>query len=204
MGNKKNIKKIIKKTVLKKSTNIDSKKLDTPKKILQTLALRGGKMLVSDLEEHLPYAVQKQFLKNGKFERRVFNQMLKRLAAQKFLKIIELKSGKKIEITKLGKQKALAHKLDEIKIKHPRFWDGKWRIISFEIPKEKQASKNYLIKKLADLDFSGIHKNVYLYPHACYEELEIITHHHGLSKHVRIFTAEYFDGDEKYRLYYNV
>ena len=41
-----------------------------------------------------------------------------------------------IVLTKDGRKKALSFKIDEIKIKKPERWDGKWRIVVFDIPEK--------------------------------------------------------------------
>ena len=58
-----------------------------------------------------------------------------------------------IVLTKAGHKKALSFKIDEIKIKKPKKWDGKWSIVVFDIPEKKKAAREALRKKLKDLKF---------------------------------------------------
>ena len=41
-----------------------------------------------------------------------------------------------VEITQKEERRFLAYKLDEIKIKKSQRWDGFWRVIIFDIPKD--------------------------------------------------------------------
>ncbi len=87
-----------------------------------------------------------------------------------YQKIIDLKNagyvkreGKYLKLTPKGKQKALYVKwgLKKINIKN---WDGKWRMISFDVPEKKKNLRECLRRKLQYLNFAKMQDSVWVTP----------------------------------------
>src|SRR3989338_9910692 len=51
----------------------------------------------------------------------------------------------------------------------PKRWDGKWRLVFFDIPAEYGKLRNNVRRKLRELGFHQAQKSVYIYPHECPE-----------------------------------
>ena len=58
-----------------------------------------------------------------------------------------------IRLTKAGKKMALSYQVDEMEIKPQKHWDGKWRIVFFDIPEKKASARNVFRDKLKELGF---------------------------------------------------
>ena len=81
-------------------------------------------------------------------------QAIQSLYKNKMIDIQELADGKiKIILEDGGKKKALEYKLEEIEIKKPNKWDGKWRMVLFDIPHSKKKARDVLRFHLKRLDF---------------------------------------------------
>ena len=80
-------------------------------------------------------------------------------------RIVDYKEDKdgftRIVLTKEGQKKALKFKIDEIEIKVPAKWDGKWRIVIFDIPEKFKKAREALRRKLKDLGFLELQKSVF-------------------------------------------
>ncbi len=61
-----------------------------------------------------------------------------------------------------------------MRILKPRKWDGKWRIVGFDIPEKQKKAREALRYKLKELGFLQIQKSLFLYPYPCREEIEFI------------------------------
>ena len=72
-----------------------------------------------------------------------------------------------IVLTKNGQKKALEYQINELKIKKPDKWDGKWRIVIFDIPEKKKKAREVLRAKLKDLGFKELQKSVFVLPYEC-------------------------------------
>ena len=107
-------------------------------------------------------------------------------------------------LTKEGKEKALTLKLEKIKIKDSKRWDGKWRIVIFDIPediKRKREIIRYLLKRIG---FRELQKSVFVYPFDCEKEINYVVKNFHLKKYVRFIVAERIDNGEKIRRKFNL
>ena len=81
-------------------------------------------------------------------------QAIQSLYKNKMIDIQELADGKvKITLEAGGKRKALEYKLEEMEIKTSSRWDGKWRMVLFDIPDYKKQARDTLRFHLKRLGF---------------------------------------------------
>src|SRR3989344_7513510 len=82
-------------------------------------------------------------------------------------KLIDIKNNKdgstKMTLLNEGRKRILNYKIDEITIKKPKKWDGKWRLVLFDIPKEKKKLREALRFHLKRLGFYQYQKSVFLH-----------------------------------------
>ena len=97
-------------------------------------------------------------------------------------------------LTKRGKLKALTYHFREIKIKRGN-WDGKWRIVVFDIPERIKRARDALRDKLKELGFYELQKSVFIFPFKCEDEIEFVIEFFNLRKYVRIGILESIDNE---------
>ena len=97
-------------------------------------------------------------------------------------------------LTKRGKLKALTYHFQEIKIKRGN-WDGKWRIVVFDIPERIKRARDALRDKLKELGFYELQKSVFIFPFKCEDEIEFVIEFFNLRKYVRIGILESIDNE---------
>ena len=66
-----------------------------------------------------------------------------------------------MEITENGRKKVLFYRLDEIKIKRNKKWDGFWRVAAFDIPERHRKARMALSRKMKEIGLLSLQK-VYL------------------------------------------
>jgi phenylacetic acid degradation operon negative regulatory protein len=69
-------------------------------------------------------------------------------------------------------------------------WDGKWRIVLFDIPREREKQRHVFRAKLKSMGFQMLQKSVFAIPYPCEEELARICKHLKLTPYVEVITAE--------------
>ena len=98
----------------------------------------------------------------------------------------ELKDGTvTIVLTKKGEEYALRYKLDEITIFTPSRWDGRWRVVMFDIPEKYRLARDSLRDKLKEIGFCEVQKSVFVHPYPCRDEIDFIVEVFGIRKYVR-------------------
>lgn len=105
-----------------------------------------------------------------------------------------------IILTKDGWEKALKFQIDGIKIKKPEKWDGKWRMVIFDIPEKKRKARGALRDKLKELGFKELQKSVFIYPYECEDEINFIVEVFEIRPYVRFLKVDSFTNEEQYKL----
>lgn len=129
---------------------------------------------------------------------------LKRLRNQKVVKIVERNGEPMVVLTKKGKTRYLKYKLEEIIIKKPPKWDGRWRLVIYDIAKYKRNTQQAFREILKKLKFFRLQKSVYLYPYTCYEEIEFLRQYYGIGDDVIILIVEGIENESVYKKYFGL
>lgn len=110
-----------------------------------------------------------------------------------FLNLNENRSGiTKVTLTPRGRERGVQFNLNNLSIQKPRKWDGKWRVVVFDIPEEKRKIRNALRTRLKNLGFHELQRSVFVFPYPCDDEVNILVNVFNLQKCVRFAEATFF------------
>lgn len=117
--------------------------------------------------------------------KQVSNEVRNLKRSELIKKITKTKDGKyNIELTKKGKLKAIEYDLlRRLKIKDKK-WDGKWRMLIFDVPERLRNGRNALRWKIKKLGFYELQKSVFVIPYECKEETDLVVSHFDLKPYV--------------------
>ncbi len=99
-----------------------------------------------------------------------------------------------ISLTDRGKLRALTYHFQEMRIERKN-WDGKWRIVVFDIPEKLRKGRDALRDKLKILGFYELQKSVFVLPFECKNEIEFVIEFFNLRKYVRFGVLESIDNE---------
>lgn len=128
---------------------------------------------------------------------------LKRLKEQKIVEIVKENGQEIVKLTKKGHTKYLKFKLEELSLKGKR-WDGKWRIVIYDISKFKRREQNAFRYILKYINFLLLQKSVYLTPYPCEEQISYLREYFGIGDEVILLRADYIENDEIYKQYFGL
>jgi len=74
-------------------------------------------------------------------------------------------------------------------------WDGKWRIILFDIPEKQKRKRNYLRMVIKTLGFKEFQKSIWIYPYKIPDFLLQLLGEENIAHHVRFMTSASLDYD---------
>lgn len=131
-------------------------------------------------------------------------QRLKELHKQKVVRIYEHEGKHIVQITKKGRRRLLQYKLEELEIPKQSSWDNRWRIVAYDIPKEKKRARDALRTTLKRLGFFELQESVYLYPYPCSDAVEFIREIYDVGEHVTLLTVGYLENEEPYKKYFEL
>ena len=99
-----------------------------------------------------------------------------------------------LSLTEKGKLKALNYQLENIKNKKEK-WDGKWRMVAFDIPEKHKGGRDALRRKLKKVGFCELQKSVLITPFDCRGEIGLLVRFFNLEKYVRFAILELIDNE---------
>jgi DNA-binding transcriptional regulator PaaX len=98
-------------------------------------------------------------------------------------------------LTDKGRQKVLTYNIDEMEIKKPKQWDGKWRIVLFDIPNKIRKIRDILRCHLRNLGFYEFQESVFVHPYDCKDEIDYLIELYDIRRFVRFIIAESLDNE---------
>lgn len=177
---------------------MDSKKKDLIKEILIGIGLLGLITITGAMAPGIFGALNKNKFIKRKYNRK-FNDAVYYLKKRKLLILNEKQDGNmKVELSKNGKRKVLIYNLEKLKINPMRKWDGKWRLVMFDIPNKFKERSNVLREKLKELGLYQFQKSVWIYPYPLENEVDFIAQLFEVRPFVKL--GEIINLEDEYKL----
>ena len=174
------------------------------KKIL--LLLMAGLALGLSGSPARSFKIIKEIGKEWKeIERQALRRAIRNLYQSKLIKEKENSDGTiTMVLTDKGKEKALTYKLDEMEIKKPEHWDGKWRIVLFDIPEKMRWVRDVFRHHLNQLGFYEFQKSVFVHPFDCQDEIDYLIEFYNARKFIRFIVAESLDNEMHLKVHFGL
>lgn len=152
-----------------------SKAANLTKETLLMIA-KVGLIAIAASSPYFLHTIARQFFKDQtKKAIRARAKKLYELQKYKLINYRQLPSGEvRIELSKNGQKLIRQYNLDTMQIKKPAKWDGRWRIIIYDIPQYKRKASNAFREKLRSLGLFKLQKSVWISAYECLAELEFL------------------------------
>lgn len=151
-------------------------------KDLLSLLIVSGAIIIAANSPYFLQNVIRRYEKWKKYPKHKISDTFYRLKRQGLIDIKTVNRQIYISLTNEGRKKAGIFQIDQLKITRPKLWDGKWRILIFDIAQKKKFSREALRGKLKELKFVMIQKSVWVHPFECRAEVELLQDFFGLTK----------------------
>ena len=201
MNNSSDVRRIVKRIRLKQRQKEIF--IDVSRKLLSGL-LFGTAFTVAMLRPSALHDLIKAYLKDKeKLSAEDSEIIYEKLRKDRFVEIVRKKDKYYLGITGKGKRQLVEYSIDTIKIRKQK-WDGKWRMVAFDIPESLRLGRDVLRKKIKDIGFIKIQKSVWVSPYECADEINLICATYDVSEFVTYAEIEKIDIDkflrEKFKL----
>lgn len=155
--------------------------------------------------------VLKPFLKNKteydiwkRFNIPYLKRTIQRLEKQRLIEIENIKGAQSIKITSQGRQKIVKMALDDLSVVKPARWNGKWTLVSFDLPEVFSNERKALVEYLRAWGFYPLHKSVYLHAWRCFEQVDFLRDYLGVREYVRLFAVSDIENDRLFREHFGI
>lgn len=190
---------------LEKEVKKRARKANIQKAILSTVFAVGGlgvafmaPKMTKVLAEFEPGFMKKKF---GKYS---FNRSLKRLKDTGLIFFEKTNKGSFVRLTPKGEVKLRRLEISDFKLKKPKKWDGKWRLLVFDIKEERKNTRNKIRYTLKRIGFTWLQDSVWVYPYDCEDLILLLKADFKIGKDLLYIIADSIENDRPVRKIFNL
>ena len=169
------------------------KQLTSTSKLL--LSLLAGEEALSTLFPTF-HEIKKRALFGDWKNQKSFRNSLYQLQKRGWIRFEDRNNKRFVKLTSNGELRALV-----VKAQFPIIekWDGKWRIVMFDIPEESREKRDLLRWLLKKRGFRKLQDSVFIHPYPLNREAIVYLKKTGLQNYIRILKVEKMDDDKDLR-----
>ncbi len=167
--------------------------------ILQSVALTGL-ITASVLAPNVIGAMGKLGLIPNKRQSEFIKESTGRLIKRGYL---TYKNGY-FTITKEGERYLNTWKLKSNQQLKNRKWDGKWRVLIFDIPEYRRSVRRKVRITLLDIGFLRLQDSVWIYPYGCEEYVRLMKADFKIGKDLLYMIVDHLEFDIQIRKHFNL
>ncbi|MDO8471417.1 MAG: hypothetical protein Q7S49_02305 [bacterium] len=108
-------------------------------------------------------------------------------------------NGKSYQLTSEGKILLRRWEFSDFRLKKPKKWDKKWRVIIFDIPEKKRKSRDDLTMLFRQAGILRLQNSVWVYPYDCEDIITLLKTDFGIGKYLLYMIVEELESDKHLR-----
>lgn len=130
-------------------------------------------------------------------DRRALGRSVGKLYQSKLVKQKHNKDGTwTLVLADQGKKLALRYNLATLKILKPTQWDGKWRVVTYDIPEKLRNLRIDVLRTIQSLGFVELQHSVFVHPFECRNEIDFSIEACDARPYIRYMLVDEFDISE--------
>ncbi|MDO8590709.1 MAG: hypothetical protein Q7R65_01885 [bacterium] len=118
--------------------------------------------------------------------------------------LLEYNSLGLLHVTRKGEAKLRQLELRDYKIKKPKRWDKKWRVLIFDIREERKMLRDKIRRTLIAIGFIRLQDSVWVYPHDCEDLITLLKADFKIGKDVLYLIVDKIENDSWLKKTFNV
>ena len=184
-----------------------AKRQNIQKAVLASIYLAAGLSLIlmaPNAARLLKY-VEKYIGPKPRLNRRI-SQAINRLRERGFIERVETDNGSALRLTAKGVELATSLEEEEkiFEMQKPKKWDGKWRLVIFDIWERRRSVRDRLRTLLQRNGFVKVQNSVWVYPYDCEELFVFLRTKLRIGKGILYIVAEEIEHDEVLRKHFGL
>ncbi|HEY4509839.1 MAG TPA: hypothetical protein VJC15_02530 [Candidatus Paceibacterota bacterium] len=179
-------------------------KSEIAKDIFMVLAV-GGVIAIASTSPYFGTNLVRAFAKRKKYKPKKMYDAFYQLRREGCIEVEKKNHQIYIRLTEKGRKRAGIYQINDLKIKKAKKWDGKWRLILFDIEELKRIKRDAFRGILKNLGVKPIQQSVWVYPYECRDEIDLLRDFFGLKqKELRYIVTSSIGEDSEWRKEFNV
>ncbi|MEX2013402.1 MAG: hypothetical protein WD897_00605 [Parcubacteria group bacterium] len=179
---------------LEERTRKRKKKKDLQELILNTVST-AGVLAIGLIAPNVIGAMGKLGLMPNRRQKEYIASSANKMVKKGFLKY----NGKFYELTPLGQEQLRRWEFSNFKFIKPKKWDGKWRVIIFDIPDKKRKVRDRIRYLFKSAGLYLLQESVWVYPYDCEDIMALLKVDFGIGKNLLYLIVEELENDRYLR-----
>ena len=167
--------------------------------ILGTIGI-AGMLGVAMVAPNILGAMGKLGLLPGRRQKEIVNRARDRLIVQGLLK----RENGFLRLTPKGKAAIRTLEIRGFEIAQPRRWDGKWRVLIFDIPEYRKSLRDKVRRTLETIGFVRLQDSVWVYPHDCEDFVALLKADFKIGKDMLYMIVEELESDRHLKSHFGI
>ena len=178
-----------------------ARKRDLQRALLGAVAVTGLLALAA-VPTNLPIALRKLgMFPTGMRDSGVVNRARNRLLKKGLLTRTKEEF---LRLTPEGERFFHACELRERVMRKPKRWDGRWRVLIFDIPQRRKGLRDQMRRMLRGLGFVRLQDSVWAYPYDCEDYVALLKADMKVGKDVLYLIVDEMEGDAPLRAHFEL
>ncbi|MDP1689863.1 MAG: hypothetical protein Q8L52_01525 [bacterium] len=187
---------------LEEASRKRKKKRDIQHAVLATIAVAAFVPLAAVAGNALQLL---EYLPNEKYNlRHQAKSAAGRLVAKRYAEWIERDGKKYLRVTLAGR-KVFAFEQAKVALgNQKKKWDGRWRMVAFDIPERRRAIRSRLREVMREIGFARLQDSLWVYPYDCEDFVALLKAELKVGKDVLYAIADTIEHDKGLRQHFNL
>ena len=112
--------------------------------------------------------------------------------------------GTFMRLTQQGEDKLIRFELLGYKLKKPKKWDKKWRMLIFDIKEERKRTRDKIRFTLNRIGFLRLQDSVWVYPYDCEDFVTLMKADFKIGRDLLYLIVDTIEGDAKIKNYFKL
>ena len=104
-----------------------------------------------------------------------------------------------LRLTSKGEMELKSLEMKDWKNARPKKWDGRWRILIFDIPEKRKSLREKVRNTLLSVGFMRLQDSVWLYPYDCEDFINLLKADFKIGKDLLYLIVESVENDKYFR-----
>ena len=118
--------------------------------------------------------------------------------------LVEYSKNGMLFLTSAGKKRLEQIERIEFKVKIPKKWDGKWRVLIFDIKERKRLIRDKIRITLNFIGFVKLQNSVWVYPYDCEDLITLLKADFGVGREVLYMIVDKIENDRALRNHFKI
>lgn len=101
-----------------------------------------------------------------------------------------------ISLSDKGKLRALNFRFRRLNSGKEKIWDGKWRMVFFNIPENRRRGRDALRYRLKTAGFYKLQESIFIFPYECEKEVRDFIKLFKMEKYIKFGLLDFVDGGQ--------